>query len=126
MRASFQFTCDPPVARLRISGELDLSTSDDLEDALEGLETAGCTLIELDLDALTFIDAYSLSLLRQEQRRLRMAGGDLRVVAASTWYTAVCATAEYDTLQPVSTDPPRLTVLRTRPELDAEPGSDRA
>lgn len=126
MRASFQYTCDPPIARLRIAGELDLSTGDQLEDILESLASGGCTIVELDLDALTFVDAFSLAVLRQEQRRLRMAGGELCVVAASTWYVEVCRLAEYDSLQPTSGGPPRLTVFHTKRPLHLLPGDGSA
>ena len=56
MRASFQFTGDPPVALLSVAGELDLASSDRLRDVLAGLTMSGCTRHALDLEAVTFID----------------------------------------------------------------------
>jgi anti-anti-sigma factor len=103
MRARFQFTCDPPVARLRITGELDISTGADLRAMFAAIDEQGCRLIELDADEITFIDAYALAVLRHEQRRLLASGGDLEVVAASAWFVLVARLAEYDTLLPTST-----------------------
>jgi anti-anti-sigma regulatory factor len=113
MRAAFHFvTCAPPSARIRIAGDLDLDSGDDLEDVLESLEDAGCTQVELDLDALTFIDLPVLDLLRHEQRRLRVAGGGLRVVAASAWFADECVQAEVYSLLPDPTALASSTGLR--------------
>jgi anti-anti-sigma factor len=119
MLATFQFTCDAPVARLRVSGDLDLSSGALLTDVFDCLEFRGCLLIEMDLSAIGFVDASSLSLLHHEQCRLRESGGDLQVVAASAPFLLVARLAEYDTLEPAPTSPPHLTVLRTRRHLHA-------
>jgi len=98
MRATFQFiTCTPPAARVRIAGDLDLASGEELEDVLGSLEEVGCTQVELDLDALTFIDLPVLDLLRHKQQRLRGSGGNLRVVAASRRFDDACERAELDT-----------------------------
>jgi anti-anti-sigma factor len=119
MRADFQFTCDPPMARLRIAGELDISTGGQLADVFACLDFRKCRKVELDLDAVTFVDAYSLAQLRREQLRLRENQGDLYVVAASPWYTLVSRLAQYDTLQVVADAVPHLTLLHTRRHLHA-------
>lgn len=100
MRARFQFTCDPPVAQLQISGELDLSTGGELADVLLSVGALTCTHVELDAEDVAFVDAYSLAMLRREQRRLRAAGGDLEVVAAAPCFVLVARLAEYATLLP--------------------------
>jgi anti-anti-sigma factor len=120
MRADFQYTCDPPIARLRIAGELDISTGDQLADVFDCLDFRRCPQVELDLDAVTFIDAYSLAQLRREQLRLRSAHGDLYVVAASPWYTLVSRLAQYDSLQVAAEEVPHLTLLHTRRHLRAQ------
>jgi anti-anti-sigma regulatory factor len=123
MRTSFQFSCDPPLARLRITGELDLDASDRLLDVLGCLAFRGCTQVELDLDGVDVVDAHTLHLLDQEQRRLTVAGGgSLRVVAGSGCYRLVSRLAGYDNLQPADEQPPRLTVLHTVPHLHVEQG----
>jgi len=98
MRATFQYTCDHRAATVRIAGDLDLESGDELEDLLASLRSIGCTHLELDLSAITFIDYAVLELLRRQQRRLRMSGGDLRVVAASRWFAQACEYAEVDML----------------------------
>jgi anti-anti-sigma factor len=98
--AGFQFTCDPPVARLRLSGEFDLSTHEQLGDVLACLTLAGCRRIDIDLAAVTFIDAGTLRVLADEQRRLARCGGALEVVVASRAHLFVCDLAGYPGLAP--------------------------
>ena len=100
MQADFRFTCAPPLARLSVTGELDLSTRDRLVDILACLRHRGCTRVEVDLSAITFIDASSLAVLHAEQLRLLLAGGSLEVVAASPTHQLVCRVARYDGLLP--------------------------
>jgi len=123
MRTSFQFSCDPPLARLRITGELDLGAHDRLLDVLGCLAFRRCTCVELDLDGVNVVDAHTLRLLDEEQRRLAEAGGSLEVVAASSCYRLVSRLAGYDNLQPADEQPPKLTVLNTVPHLHVEQGA---
>ena len=120
MRTSFQFSCDPPLARVRITGELDLAANDRLLDVLRCLAFRRCTHVELDLDGVSVVDAHTLRLLAEEQQRLVDTGGGLRVVAASGCFRLVSRLAGYDNLQPADEQPPRLTVLHTVPHLHAE------
>ena len=98
--AGFHFTCDPPLGRLRVSGELDLATREQLRDVLVCLALAGCRRVEIDLGAVTFIDAGTLGLLADEQRRLAGRGGVLQVVVASAAALHVCDLAGYPGLAP--------------------------
>lgn len=102
MSTTIQFTFVRPLARLRVEGELDLSTGRRVTEAFASLALRGFTLVELDLAAVGFVDAYSLSLFRREQLRLREAGGDLRVVTASPSYVRVCRLARCQSLLPIS------------------------
>ncbi len=101
MRTEFTFSCEPPTARLRVSGELDISSTDQLRDVLACLRLEGCTRLEVDLSGVVFIDAGSLRVLHREQLRLMIAGGDLEVVDASPCYRLVSGLAGYDSLLPV-------------------------
>lgn len=102
MRTDLQLAYDPPVALLRIAGELDLSTRARLRDAFCCVARQGCTQVRVDLEGITFIDASSLRLLHVEQHRLVQAGGDLEVVAASARYLLVSGAAGYPNLQPAT------------------------
>jgi anti-anti-sigma regulatory factor len=114
MRATLTFAYDAPFAHVQMGGDLDLSTGEELTDVFTCLEMCGCTRLEVDADGVTFIDAYTLALLRREQRRLREAAGDLLVTSASSYYRLVCGLAEYDSLQPESDRSPQLTALHAR------------
>jgi anti-anti-sigma factor len=119
MRPDFQYSCDPPLARLRIIGELDIATGDDLLDVFAYLSFRRCTIVEVDLSAIDFIDAFTLGLFRREQQRLRALGGDLLVVAASLWYALVSSVARYDTLQ-VASPQTTLRLLREARHLHTQ------
>src|SRR4051794_28782418 len=109
--AGFHFTCDRPLARLRISGELDLATREQLGDVLVCLALAGCRRVEIDLGAVTYIDAGTLRVLADEQRRLAASGGTLEVVVASAAHVLVCGLAGYPGLAPEARRP----VVAARP-----------
>ena len=120
MRPSLEYVCDPPAARLRITGEVDLSARDELTDMFLRFALRGCTFVELDLSGVTFLDAYPLGVFRCEQRRLRKLGGDLRVVAASPWCAFLCRLAQYDSLTACADHPPSLRVLPAVPQPPAQ------
>lgn len=99
-QTDIRYVCDPPLARVRIIGELDLTTDDQLHETFTYLHGTGCIRLQLDLEAVTFIDAHSLGVLHAEQRRLRAIGGTLDVVAASSRVVRVTELARYDELRP--------------------------
>lgn len=98
MRAVFESSCSPPSARLRITGDLDLSTSEELGQELDSLRTQGARDIEVDVAAVTFVDADTLAILHAEQRQLEALGGSLVMVAASEDHQAVARLAGYENL----------------------------
>ena len=102
MRPDIQLTCSASLARLRIVGDLDISTGHQLAAAFATAALHRCIDIEADLSEVSFVDAYALGQLRREQRLVRALGGDLRVVAASDFCRRVCRLACYDSLQPVA------------------------
>jgi anti-anti-sigma factor len=105
-------SCAPPLGRVRITGELDLSTGEQLQDVLDRSTAHGCTLLELDLVEVSFVDAHSLGILDRHQRWLTRIGGQLEVVAASRSYVLVADLAGYDNLRPVARERPRLRLYR--------------
>jgi anti-sigma B factor antagonist len=72
-----------PLAVVRVSGELDMSTEGDLLAAVEQATVQGCTLIAVDLSGVEFIDCSALGTLLRSVKVLRRAGGHLVVTAAS-------------------------------------------
>jgi anti-sigma B factor antagonist len=93
------------VAKVRVTGELDLATNDRLREGLRSVMARGCARLELDLAGVSFIDASSLRVLDQEQRRFAESGGTLEVVAASRCHLRVSELAGYRNLQPPSAHP---------------------
>lgn len=89
MQTDFQFSCDPPLAQVRIFGELDPSSTAHLADVLESLATRGCTRVEVDVEEVTYVDESNLRVLRAEQLRLRARGGDLEMIGASDYHRVV-------------------------------------
>ena len=63
------------------AGELDLYTVDSLERELGGAVAAGASRVVVDLVAVTFIDSVALGAITRLARRLRVAQGELVVVA---------------------------------------------
>jgi anti-anti-sigma factor len=69
-------------AHLRLSGELDMAGAPVLERSLQGAESNGYKAIILDLDQLTFVDAFGLhSFLRAADRASR-SGREFTIVKA--------------------------------------------
>ena len=105
MRTDFHFTCLPPHGWLFITGELDLSTHDRLQDTLDSLWLRGCTDLEIDTTGVDHIDSHTLGILYREQHRMRASGGDLLIGRASPIYRLVSRLAGYTTLEATGTAP---------------------
>jgi anti-sigma B factor antagonist len=65
---------------LRVEGEVDVSTAPELRQRLLSLADRGHTLAVVDLSAVSFVDSTALGVLVSGVKRLRAAGGDLRLV----------------------------------------------
>jgi anti-sigma B factor antagonist len=63
-----------------VSGEVDVYTSPHLKSALVDAAEGGCTVVVVDMDKVGFIDSSGLGVLVGALRRVREAGGDLRIV----------------------------------------------
>lgn len=63
-----------------LTGELDSSTVDSARAAFDRIESDGGRYVVADLLGLTFVDSAGFALLTAIARRLRYAGGELRLV----------------------------------------------
>ena len=81
MNVSTRMVDQTPV--LELAGELDISTSQDLERELTRLERGSPPTLIVDLRALTFIDSTGLRTILAADTRARERGGRLAVVTGS-------------------------------------------
>jgi anti-anti-sigma factor len=119
MHTELGITCDPPKARLRLSGEFDLSTNERVSDLFGLAEARGCRHVELDLSGVSFIDVGTLYVLDAQRRRITSGGGSFVVVAESPCYRRVCDMAHYVVLTVDGQSAAPTTVLR-RPHVIGE------
>jgi anti-sigma B factor antagonist len=63
-----------------VAGEIDLSTADELEDAIREAEKTEISRIVLDLSALSFMDSTALSVFLEAIKRSRRNGNRLSFV----------------------------------------------
>lgn len=71
---------DPGCAIVAVSGDVDISTSPDLREALADVLAAGDRCVVVDLSAVRFIDSTGLGVLVGAYTAVRNAGGRLAVV----------------------------------------------
>ena len=100
MQTDFEFTCHPPLGRLRIVGELDESSVDHLADVLESLALRGCTRVEVDVEEVSYIDPRCLHVLHEMHRRLRIRGEGVAMVGTNDYHRLVTQHAGYAALLP--------------------------
>jgi anti-sigma B factor antagonist len=62
---------------LALSGEIDLSTSHLLVDAIDAAIASGATTVVLDFGEVTFVNSTGLGAMVAATKRLRQLGGDL-------------------------------------------------
>jgi anti-sigma B factor antagonist len=63
-----------------LSGEADLHTASQLEQALQGVLALGGTAVAVDLGDVSFIDSTALGVLIRHQPRFNSRGGELVIV----------------------------------------------
>ena len=66
---------------VRVSGEVDIQTSPDLQERLQTLLDAGSSSLVVDLGGVTFLDSTGLSVLIAALKRCQSVGGELRLVS---------------------------------------------
>jgi len=65
---------------LTVQGEVDVSTAPELRERLLVVADRGFNRVVVDLSAVSFVDSTALGVLVSGAKRLRSAGGDLRLV----------------------------------------------
>ena len=68
---------------LEVEGDLDLVSAPDLRARLGGLSQGAPAYLVLDLSALQFVDSTGLGVLVGTHRRVRAAGGEVRIAGVS-------------------------------------------
>ena len=84
---------------VRVEGELDLATSETLEDAIEPSDPGGHLVI--DLSECTFIDSSAVRLFVEAARAAQDAGGKVSLVTRDPGILRVLEIAAVDTMLPV-------------------------
>ncbi|TCB94329.1 anti-sigma factor antagonist [Micromonospora zingiberis] len=70
-------------ARLRLAGELDMSSAPELNEAIDRLAAAGQRRLLVDLTDLTFCDSTGIAVFVRGDNRAAAEGGWLRVTGAT-------------------------------------------
>ncbi|WP_226344266.1 STAS domain-containing protein [Agilicoccus flavus] len=91
MDASLHFAAHPCAARLRIEGEVNAASREQLEWALLDLEQLGCATLRLDLGGVTRIEPECLRLLDATRARAVARGVDVRLTAVSPSFASLAA-----------------------------------
>jgi anti-anti-sigma factor len=65
---------------VRLSGEIHLANSDELARSLLGLLNDGVARVDVDLDAVEFMDASGIHVLRRAAQQGRGSGHQLRII----------------------------------------------
>lgn len=88
------------VHTIRLSGELDLATADDVERELERVEATDAATIVLDLSGLTFMDSTGVRLVVNAHARSRAAGQRLTLLRGQAAVQRVMELSGVDALLP--------------------------
>jgi len=106
VQTDFEFTCEPPLGRVRIIGDLDATTLDHLADVLECLALRGCLRVEVDVEEVTYLDTRALHVLHEVHRRLLVRDGGISLVSTTSYHDLVARHAGYAALLSQPTDEP--------------------
>jgi len=89
---------------LTVDGELDLSTSPELRDALTTLNAENAR-IAIDLRAVTFMDSTALGVIVAAMKHARERGGELALVGPTGSPRKVLSITALDQIVPIVEDP---------------------
>ncbi len=103
---------EPDAVHVVLSGDLDLSTLDQLKEALDGRLDGGADLVVLDLRELTFLDSSGLRLILGLQAGVDEGGGRLVLVKGPRRVHRVLELTRADEELEIVADPD---------EIDADP-----
>ena len=84
---------------VRVDGDLDMATSPELVEALEGADPGKRTVI--DLSGCTFLDSSAVRVLIATARAAESAGGDVSLVTKDAGLLRVLEIASLDAMLPV-------------------------
>lgn len=76
---------------LKVEGEVDVSTAPELRERLLAVADRGHNLAVVDMSEVSFVDSTALGVLVSGVKRLRGAGGDLRLVVTQPRIAKVLA-----------------------------------
>jgi ABC-type transporter Mla MlaB component len=105
MRTTLVATCRGTVMALRMEGEFDLATREQLMWRLQDAESLGCNVVEIDASRVTHIDVGSLRVLAQAHARRAVA--HLLAGAAPRGLRVVRPGGGRGDRQPAAAAPPR-------------------
>ena len=91
---------DSEVHTIRLSGELDLATADDVEKELVRVEASDVASIVLDLSGLTFMDSTGVRLVVNAHTRSRAEGHRLTLLRGQAAVQRVMELSGVDALLP--------------------------
>lgn len=121
MGTAFRFSCAPPDSWLRIEGELDVSSRGPLAWRLFDVEQLDCSVLQVDVSAVTHIDTCCMRLINDSRERMVARGGRFELVAASPSFALMARLAGFTTLakqaelsQVTSAQAPRLRAVPGR------------
>jgi anti-sigma B factor antagonist len=81
---SWSIALDESVARLRVSGEVDLASAPTLREVAAQASAAGLRVLRLDLTEVAFVDSVGLSVLLAARQRLVENGAELIIEPSQT------------------------------------------
>ncbi len=106
------------VARVTVTGELDIATASELERTLRR-SAVDPALVLLDLRELDFIDSYAVHVILSADRLIRSAGGMLVIVRSPAHFDRLLELIGIDCRLELIDQPPARTALGMRERVPA-------
>ena len=92
------------VSVLELAGHLDTNTSPDAESAINALIDGGATKLLINFSALEYISSAGLRILLATGKKLKAAGGDLRICSLNDTVKEVFDISGFSSILAVSKD----------------------
>ena len=92
------------VSVLELAGHLDTNTSPDAESAINALIDGGATKLLINFSALEYISSAGLRILLATGKKLKAAGGDLRICSLNDTVQEVFDISGFSSILAVSKD----------------------